>query len=144
MPRISRETAAAKQSFVRNLILADSTVTNQTIQAKLKEQFGGLMNAETIKAIRAEVVTPGSAVVAQQTETHLDGPMPDLTPKADSTQPVVAPEPVMAAEKVVEKVDPVVTVVDLVTDERGSYIRTPTPTEGKEVTLRPGLVEVVK
>jgi hypothetical protein len=183
MPRISREAAAAKQSFVRNLIQADSTVTNQTIQAKLKEQFGGLMNADTIKAIRAEVVTPGVNVVAQQTaveqpdtdvrltaedvregfvaaqatasvisvtkspeETHLDGPMPDLTPKAEtpSTEGAVTPEPVVAAEKAVEKVDPVITVMDLVTDERGSHIRTPTETEGKEVTLRPGLVEVVK
>lgn len=162
MPRISREAAAAKESFVMSLFATNPAITNKEVQDAVKTKFGGAMNADKVKDLKARAT--GTTPIA----TTL--PMAQVEPAdaVESTEGIVTPEPVQAAEPMVtpetetpftptpvvqvaapkpiaavEPVDPVLIPMEQVTDGTGTYIRAPTPETGKRKQIVPGLEEVV-
>jgi len=162
MPRISREAALAKESFVMSLFATNPAITNKEVQDAVKTKFGGAMNADKVKDLKARAT--GTTPIA----TTL--PMAQVEPAVESTETIVAPEPVqaqaaeptvtpetetpftptpvvqVAAPKpiaAVEPVDPVLIPMEQVTDGNGTHIRAPTPETGKRKQIVPGLEEVV-
>jgi hypothetical protein len=138
MPRISREAAAAKEAFVLGLFATNPATTPKEVQEKVKAQFGGAMNADKVKELRDRLLTKDSPIVTTAPETEQVFSPPE--PVAEPVSAGPAPKP----EAVVVPVDPVLIPMEQVTDQNGAYIRKPTPTEGTERQIAPGLVEVVK
>lgn len=162
MPRISREAAAAKESFVMSLFATNPAITNKEVQDAIKTKFGGAMNADKVKDLKARATgttsiattLPMAQVEPESTETivtpepvqaQAESPQTVVTPETESPftpTPVVqvaAPKPIAA----VEPVDPVLIPMEQVTDGNGTYIRAPTPETGKRKQIVPGLEEVI-
>lgn len=158
MPRISRDVAAAKESFVLGLFAENPSFTMKEIQTKVKEKYGASMNSNKINQLRGSVTTKGSPIVSN--EQPAVEPAPEAVVAATPAEVVTtastesstgnenvtfvsvpAPAPVSVAP-----VEPVLMPVTEVTDSTGTYVK---PVEVSETvektrTIRPGLVEVVK
>lgn len=162
MPRISREAAAAKESFVLGLFATNPALTNKEVQDAVKQRFGGAMNANRVNDLRerATGTTPQSSpivtsqstetiVTSQSTETIVEpvtvaNPTPD-TEQTFSVAQETAPAPEVAAapDKTIEKVEPVLTTFEQVTDANGTHLRNPTDDTRPRKTIVSGLEEVV-
>ena len=153
MPRISREAAAAKESFVLGLFATNPALTNKEVQDAVKQRFGGAMNANRVNDLRerATGTTPQSSpiVTSQSTETIIEpvtvtNPTPD-TEQTFSVAQETAPAPEVAAapDKTIEKVEPVLTTFEQVTDANGTHLRNPTDDTRPRKTIVSGLEEVV-
>lgn len=150
MPRISREAAALKETFVLGLFATNPTLTMKEVQEQVKAKFNQAMNATRILQLRDSLTKKDSPiVVAGQVEGETavtpvaTAPAETVpTPETETTfsppTPIPAPEPLSATPG-----EPVVKVVEQVTTVDGTFVREPQPAkEGTDVTIRPGLVEV--
>jgi hypothetical protein len=157
MPRISKEAAAAKQSFVLGLYATNPTLTMKEVQEQVKAQFGGAMNAVKILELKNSLLNKDSPIVlagpeptpATLTEAHVaeafptevltvnhvDAPVEPLK----VTSILTAPKP-LAAEPPGEVT---VRIMEQVTTADGTFVREPQPPkQGEEVQIVKGLVEV--
>jgi hypothetical protein len=151
MPRISRELATQKESFVSGLFATNPALTIREVQEALKGQFNQTMNPATILKLKGNITKRDSPiVVAEQVETTVQTEVATEVQAAPTaveettTTVSVTPETVVAAEVV--KVDPVLVPMVEVTNANGTHLESPQPApEGTiEKTIRAGLVEVVK
>ena len=148
MPRISREAAAAKESFVLSLLTDNPALTPKEIQEAVKAKFGGAMNADRVKALRASLTgSPPPSTETPSTETIAEPAAlapAALAPPAPEPQPPVelastpAPTPTAPTEP------PVITVVEQVTDQNGTYIRPVQSDTRPTRQIAPGLTEVIQ
>lgn len=141
MPRISRELAAKKESFVAGLFATNPALTIREVQDALKVEFQQTMNPATILKLRSGLTKQDSPIVVAG-EQESDPSLLVNVLKPEDTSPVA----VVATETVTE--GPVSTVGELAAEEVVRQVRA-----SKDITradgtvwreLRPGLHELVK
>lgn len=99
MPRISRELAAQKETFVTDLLKGNSAITLREVTEAVKAKFGASMNAVKIGELRAKL-TGTPVVTAEQT-----GPIPGST-VGNPVDVIVTPGPLTT----IGELDPAPTV----------------------------------
>lgn len=125
MPRISRELAAKKESFVAGLFATNPALTIREVQDALKVEFQQTMNPATILKLRNGLTKQDSPIVVAG-EQESDPSLLVNVLKPEDTTPVGE----LAAEEVVRTV------------KASKDIVHPDGTVWRE--LRPGLHELVK
>lgn len=151
MPRISRELAAKKESFVAGLFATNPTLTIREVQEALKVEFQQTMNPATILKLKGNITRQDSPIVvneqvettvATEVKTEADPSLLVNILKPEDTTPVA----VVATETVTET--PVTTVGELAAEEVVRQVRSSKDIVRADGTvwreLRPGLHELVK